>query len=250
MPTALLETLAPGIAQWTLNRPERRNALDLACLAECEQILSRLESDASVQVVVLTGAGEAFCAGFDLKEAARFAPAQGAGAVAVLDVQERLSALIERVTRLRQPVGAAIRGAASGGGLGLALAADIRVAGRSARFQVANAKLGLSAGDCGLTWLMPRLIGLSRSFELLLTGRPFDAEEADRIGLLSRLVDDDRVQAAALEIASSLVALGPLGPRMSKQVIYANLSAPDLRTAAIIETRAQVVCGAAAALKL
>ena len=156
--------------------------------------------------------------------------------------QERLSRLFERLIRLPQPVIAAVNGAAAGGGLALALAADVRIAGEGASFIVANARIGLSAGECGISWLLPRLIGLSRAFELMLTGRAVDAAEADRIGLVSRVVPVAELMETALGIARTIAANAPFGVRMTKEVVWANLQTPDLQAAIALENRTQVLC--------
>lgn len=231
-----------GIGLITLNRPERMNAITREWLDDFHAILDRLQYDRSVRAVVLTGAGRGFCAGFDLK--AKHAFIEDGSVAAKLEFQERLASVPEKMLRVRQPIIAAINGPAAGGGLAITLASDIRVAARSANFHVANARIGLSAGESGISWLFPRLVGLSRCFELLVTGRPFDAEEADRIGLLSRLVDDDAVMETAMGIARQIAANSGFAVRMSKDVIYANLTAPDIRTAAAIENRTQLLCGA------
>lgn len=233
-----------GVGIITLNRPERMNAINREWLECFHAILDDLHGRRDVRAVILTGAGRGFCGGFDLKEGHEFMADEGPGAVfANLDFQERLAAIPEKMIRARQPIIAAINGAAAGGGLAISLASDIRVAARSASFHVANARIGLSAGESGISWLFPRLVGLSRCFELLVTGRRFDAEEADRIGLLARLVDDADLMDSALSIARSIAANSPFGVRMSKEVIYASLSAPDLRTASAIENRTQLLCG-------
>lgn len=244
MAAVTFEVIEPRIGLITLNRPDRLNAIDDQWLADFHAILDRLHDDRTIRAVIITGAGRGFCAGFDLKGDHGFLKAEGPTRVGIqLDWQERLAAVAEGLTRMRQPVVAAINGPTAGGGLALALAADIRVAAHSANFHVANARIGLSAGESGISWLFPRLVGLSRCMEVLLTGRPFDAQEADRMGLLSRLVDDAALLQTALEIARAIAANPPFGVRMSKDTIYANLSAPDLRTAAAIENRTQLLCG-------
>ncbi len=244
MPAVTFSVDESGIGFITLNRPDSLNAINREWVEDFHAILDGLVNDNSVRVVILTGSGEAFCAGFDLKSGDEARREHGSSHVtAMLNYQERLATIIEKMIRSRQPIIAAIKGASAGGGLAIALASDIRVAGRSANFHVANARIGLSAGECGISWLFPRLVGLSRCFELLLTGRRFDAEEADRIGLLSRLVDDEQVMATALDIAKSIAANSAFGVRMSKEVIYAALSAPDFHTANAIENRTQLLCG-------
>lgn len=234
----------PGIGIILLNRPHAMNAITLEWVEDFHAVLDALPNETAIRSVILTGAGADFCAGFDLKSGDQ-AYQEGAGnpVARALNFQERIATLVEKMIRSRQPIIAAIKGAVAGGGLAIALGSDIRVAGRSAHFHVANARIGLSAGDAGISWLFPRLVGLSRCFELLVTGRAFDAEEADRIGLLSRLVDDDQVLESALQIGRAISENSAFGVRMSKDVIYAALSAPDLRTASAIENRTQLLCG-------
>ena len=234
----------PGVGLITLNRPERMNAITWDWVEDFHRILDALADDRTVRAVVLTGAGRGFCAGFDLKAEHSFMDAEGPAAVAAkLDAMERLTAIPEKMLRARQPIIAAVNGAAMGAGFALVLASDIRVASEAASFAVANARIGLSAGECGITWLFPRLVGLSRCFELLVTGRTFDAREADRIGLLSRLVEDEALMESAMEIARVIAANSGFAVRMSKDVIYAAMSAPDFRTASVLENRTQMLSG-------
>ena len=235
--------LEPGIGMITLNRPDSLNAINAEWIEDFHRILDNLLHDHDVRVIVLTGAGSSFCAGFDLKSGETAYKGAANPVTAMLDMQERLATIIEKMIRARQPIIAAIKGAAAGGGFALTLGSDIRVSGRSASFHVANARIGLSAGESGISWLFPRLVGLSRCFEVLVTGRRFDAAEADRMGLLTRLVEDDETLESALEIARAIAENSSFGVRMTKDVIYASLSAPDLRTAAAIENRTQLLCG-------
>jgi enoyl-CoA hydratase len=233
-----------GIGLIRLNRPEVMNAINGEWIENFHAILDSVRDDRSVRVIIITGAGRGFCGGMDLKAEHDYSVGtQAERAVKSWETQERLALIVEKLTRLRQPVIAAVNGASAGGGFAIALASDIRVAARSASFHVANVRAGISAGECGISWLFPRLVGLSRCFELLVTGRRFDAEEADRIGLLARVVEDDQLMDSALEIARAIAANSRFAVMMSKDVIYANLSAPDIRTAAAIENRTQMVCG-------
>jgi enoyl-CoA hydratase len=243
MSVILLDVVEDGVAILTLNRPERLNAIDDAWIEGMHDALDRLQDDRGVRVVIVTGAGRGFCAGADLKREGPLIHDEGEGQVrAGMRGQERLSSIFERITRLRQPVIAAINGPAAGGGLALALCADVRLASTTAAFHVANARIGLSAGECGISWLFPRLVGLSRCFELLLTGRPFDAAEAEKIGLVSRVVEVDALVSEALKLARAIAANAAFGVAMTKEVVWANLSAPDLRTAIALENRTQVLC--------
>lgn len=239
----VLDIVEDGIAVLTLNRPERLNAIDDAWIEGMHEALDRLHEDRAIRVAIVTGAGRGFCAGADLKREGPVIEDAGAGKVRDgMRGQERLSSIFERMTRLRQPIIAAVNGAAAGGGLALAIAADVRIASNRATFHVANARIGLSAGECGISWIFPRLVGLSRCFELLLTGRPFDAAEAERIGLVSRVTEPEHLMPAALDLARAIAANAAFGVAMTKEVVWANLGTPDLRAAIALENRTQVLC--------
>ncbi|MGE0742499.1 MAG: enoyl-CoA hydratase/isomerase family protein [Hyphomonadaceae bacterium] len=226
MSSILLDVVEDGVAVLTLNRPERLNAIDDSWIDGMHAALDRLSADRSIRVVVLTGAGRGFCAGADLKREGPVIHDEGAGQVRDgMRGQERLSSIFERMTRLRQPIVAAVNGPAADGGFALALAADVRLASTKANFHVANARIGLSAGECGISWIFPRLVGLSRCFELMLTGRPFDAAEAERIGLLSRVTEPDALIPEALKLARAIAANAAFGVAMTKEVVWANLGA-------------------------
>jgi enoyl-CoA hydratase len=200
----------PGVALLTLSRPERLNAMSHELVADLHAALDELDADRSCRVVVLTGAGRGFCAGLDLKSGATVPGTEDLVlAEAGLATQQHIATLVPHMRGLRQPIIAAVNGPAAGGGLALALASDVRLASTSARFNVAFIKVGLSGCDIGVSWLLPRLIGASAAFELLLTGRLIDAEEARRIGLVSRVVPDGEVVDAALDVADEIAATAP-----------------------------------------
>ena len=158
-----------------------------------------------------------------------------------MDLQQRIATLVPKLRGLRIPVVAAVNGAAAGGGLALALASDIRIAGRSARFNVAFVRIGLSGCDIGVSWLLPRWIGASRAFELLLTGRIVESDEADRIGLVTRGVDDDDLMDAAFEIARQICANSPTGIWMTKEVMWSQLEVSSLQAGIDLENRTQIL---------
>ena len=195
MDTLQVDQPHEGVTRITLNRPERLNAMNAALIAELHDALADIAADRACRVVVLTGAGRGFCAGLDL---GGYGDAPGSEDLdrvgATFATQTHIAALVPRLRSLPQPVIAAVNGPAAGGGLALALASDIRIAATSARFNVAFVRLGLSGCDIGVSWLLPRLIGASRAWELMLTGRIIDADEADRIGLVLRVVPDDELQ--------------------------------------------------------
>jgi len=237
-----VDTVGTGIAQITLNRPERLNAMNYALVSGLYDALDDLAADRSCRVIVLTGNGRGFCAGLDLSEGASPPTTREMGrAHAGMTVQKMIAGLVPKMRSMPQPILAAVNGAASGGGLALALASDVRVAAASARFNVAFIRVGLSGCDIGVSWLLPRLIGASRAFELLLTGRLIDATEADRIGLVSRVVPDGAVVDAALEVAELIVGNSPFGVRMTKEVMWSQLEIGSLHAGIDLENRTQVL---------
>jgi enoyl-CoA hydratase len=236
-----LERGADGIAWLRLNRPERRNALDDAMVDALAGLLDAVDADDTCRVLILTGAGKGFCAGFDLSLVDR-APGEEAGETAAWTRrQERFSALVARLRTIRQPVIAAVNGAASGAGFALALGADVRLAARSARFNAAFVRIGLSACDMGLSWLLPRAIGSSRAFELMLTGRFVDGAEAERIGLVSDTVDDASLPDRARALAEAIAQNSAFGVWMTKRGMWANLENPSLSSAIELENRTQIL---------
>jgi enoyl-CoA hydratase len=242
MSTVLRTDPRPGIALLTLNRPERLNAMSHELVADLHATLDDVAVDRDVRVVVLTGAGRGFCAGLDLKGAGPAPRADGLGrAQAGMTGQQHIAALVPRLRSLRQPVIAAVNGPAAGGGFALSLASDVRVAAASARFNVAFVRIGLSGCDIGVSWLLPRLIGASAAFELLLTGRLIDAEEARRVGIVSRVVPDGEVVDAALEIAEEIVANSPMGVWMTKEVMWSQLEVGSLHAGIDLENRNQIL---------
>ena len=242
MSAVILEQARPGILKITLNRPERLNAMNAQLVGELHEALDRVATDRTCRVVVLTGAGRGFCAGLDLHEGATPSDANGLGRVqAGMQVQKSIASLIPHLRAVPQPVIAAVNGAASGGGLALALGSDVRIAARSARFNVAFIRIGLSGCDIGTSWLLPRLVGASRAFELLLTGRLIDATEAERIGLVVRVVPDEDVVDAALETADLIAGNSPWGVRMTKEVMWSQLEISSLQAGIDLENRTQIL---------
>ena len=242
MSTVLLETVRPGIVLLTLNRPERLNAMSTELVGELHDRLDEVAADRDARVVILTGAGRGFCAGLDLKEVPSAPGSEGLGrAQAGMATQQYIASLVPHLRSLRQPVIAAVNGAASGGGLALALGSDVRIAGASARFNVAFVRIGLSGCDVGVSWLLPRLVGAARAHELMLTGRLIDAEEADRIGLVVRVVPDAELLDAALETATQIAANSPFGVWMTKEVMWSNLETSSLQAGIDLENRTQLL---------
>jgi len=246
MDDVLTEEVEPGVVLVTLNRPDRLNALSQGLIADLHETFEAIGRDRNVRVVVLTGAGKGFCAGADLKgvEGEHGAPGtEGMGDTALLLLtQEHLASLHERIHRLRQPVIAAVNGAAVGGGFALSLACDIRVAAASARFGAVFITLGVSACDMGTSYLLPRLVGASRSAELMLTGRIFDAAEAREMGLVLDVVADGEVVERAMVTARAIMRNAPLAVWMTKETMWQTVDAPSMRHALDMENRTQIMC--------
>jgi enoyl-CoA hydratase len=234
----LSERPADKVRLLTLNRPDRLNAMTAELSGALHEELAAVAADRSCRAVVLTGAGRGFCAGLDL---AGYGDAPGNdGSDAARD---RL-ANQEHMSRLRdtpQPIIAAVNGPAAGFGLALALGSDIRYAAHSAVFRVAFVNIGVSNCDMAVSWLLPRLVGASRSHELMLTGRRVDAEEAERIGLVAAVVDDDALRDRALQAAEQIAALAPWGVRLTKQGMWTALELASERAAVEYEDRQQIM---------
>lgn len=234
----------PEIVVVTLNRPEKLNALSSTLVEDLHSALDTIRADNDCQVVVLTGAGRGFCAGLDLTDP--HPPAVSAGLDAPragMRWQERIAELTVKLHRLRQPVIAAVNGAAYGGGFALAMASDIRIAARSARFCTQFIKLGIGGCDIGVSYTLPRIVGAGPAFDLILTARTVEADEALRLGMVSRISEDTEVLQDALGIAETLCGYGKFGLESTKQVLWANLDAGSLETALHVENRSQILAG-------
>jgi enoyl-CoA hydratase/carnithine racemase len=230
------------LAWLTLNRPDALNALSRRMVNELRDFFWNLVDDAETRVVVVRGAGRAFCAGLDLKEASEPASdSEGGGTSAHLRGQRHIAELVMLMRRAPQPIIAAVRGAASGGGFAIALAADVRVASESARMNAAFIRLGLSACDVGVSYFLPRLVGASVASELLLTGDFIDAARAERTGLVSRVVPEDQLDACARAMAESMLRNSPVALRLTKDCLKHSIDAGSLEAAIAMEDRNQVL---------
>lgn len=245
-PGVLVERLEPGIVAVVLNRPRRKNALSQAVVTELHQVFDEIANDRTTRAVVLTGAGGSFCAGADIKGDGSLPPgADGMAPIPLtLTAQKHIASLNEKIHRLRQPVIAAVDGVAVGGGFGLALACDIRYASTRASFGAVFIKLGISGCDVGVSYFLPRMVGAARSAELLLTGRIFDAAEAQRMGLVLDVVSPDELMAKAVETARRIAEHSPFAVWMTKETMWRTVDAPSLGHAVDLENRTQVMCTA------
>jgi enoyl-CoA hydratase len=235
-----------GAVDWvTLNRPDALNSLNIGLVDDLLDYFGKLYFDRAVRIVVLRGAGRAYCAGLDLKESGRRRNVEGAsasGPAAGLDSQRRISEIVMRMRRCPQPIVSLVHGPACGGGFALALASDIRIAGQSARMNAAFIRIGLSACDIGVSYFLPRLVGVSVASELMLTGRFIDAERALRVGLVSDVVPDEKMAEAARPYLDEMLTTSPLGLRLTKECLNMSVDAPSLESAIAMEDRNQILC--------
>jgi enoyl-CoA hydratase len=229
-----------GHLTWlTLDRPDSLNAMSRTLIRELGGFFHALHDDRETRVLVLRGAGRAFCAGLDLKEE-RGDVADGS-VQGGLRGQREVSELVMLMRRAPQPIIAAVHGPACGGGFALALAADVRIAGESARMNAAFIRIGLSACDVGVSYFLPRLVGASVASELLLTGNFIDAARAERVGLVSRVVPDAELDTAARAMAEDMLRNSPLGLRLTKECLKLSIDAPSLEAAIAMEDRNQIL---------
>jgi enoyl-CoA hydratase len=238
----LVEEPAPHVHRLTLNRPDQLNAMTAEL---CESLHAELRSaagDRSCRAVILTGAGRGFCAGVDLQGYGSAPDNDGSDEPRDrLANQQHMSTLVLGLRALPQPVIAAVNGPAAGLGFALALGCDIRYASSSAVFRAAFINIGVSNCDMATSWLLPRLIGASRSHELMLTGRRVDAEEALRFGLVAELAEPQDLAARALAAAEQIASLAPWGVRLTKRGMWSALEIPSEQTAVEYEDRQQIM---------
>ena len=225
-------TVKDHIATILLNRPEKLNTFTDEMIRTWRESVQEAQNDDNVRVVVLTGAGRAFCAGGDMSK--RAAEAQGAVPMKLTPIErkEHMRAGAQSVAlalqALEKPIIAAVNGAAVGAGMDMALMCDIRLAAKSARFSEAYLRVGLVPGAGGC-YFLPRVVGLSKALELFFTGDFVDGPEAERIGLVSHCYDDDKLMEEAYRLAAKIVNAPPIAVRMIKRTIYQSLDT-DLRT--------------------
>jgi len=240
MSTVAVEQPAEHVRIIRLNRPDQRNALNFSLVGDLHDALDAVAADDACKVAILTGAGSSFCAGLDLRDHG-MPPEVGAHRHrdAGVSGQAFLANLTQHLHDTPQIVIAAVNGAAFGGGLALASACDLRIAGESARFCSAFIRTGLTGTDAGISYFLPRLIGASHAFDMIVSGRTVDAAEARMMGLVSRIAPDDELEGSALELAASIAEYTTFGLRRTKEVLWHNLEAPSLASALAMENRNQ-----------
>jgi enoyl-CoA hydratase len=236
-----MERLDRQICVLRLNRPARLNAFTREMVADFNRALDTLSEDRDCRAIVLTGNGRGFCSGQDVTAADERNRNAPSGIVERMYWQGQFSGMSQRIRALPQVVVAAVNGPCVGAGMAIALAADVRIIAHSARFLVAAVRLGLTAGESGISYLLPRLIGASRAFEIMLTGRPVESEEAERIGLAAMRVDDGELMKAVERWTRDLLANSPFATTHTKRVMWDNLDASSFHTAIELENRSQIL---------
>ena len=242
MTADVLQVEERGAVTWlTMNRPERLNALDPALTDALRHYFEGLNARSTARVVVLQGAGRAFCAGLDIKDTT----AQDGGARGVeemLEKQKSIRDIMLAMRRCPQPIISVVQGAASGGGFALALASDIRLATPDARMNAAFIRIGLSACDVGVSYFLPRMVGSSVAAEYLLTGRFMEAQRAYGLGLVSRVAPLADLLADAQSLAEDMLNATPVALRLTKDALGLAIDAPSMEAVIALEDRNQVLC--------
>lgn len=230
-----------GPVDWlTLNRPDRLNALTGRMVDELCQYFESLKQDYGVRVVVMRGAGRGFCAGLDIREHQQGERMDTGGGT--LQPGYHLFDIVTLMRDCPQPIVALLHGPVCGGGMGIALAADMRIAGESMRMNDAFVALGRSGCEFGLSYFLPRLVGLGVATELMYTGSFIDAVRAKEVGLVNRVSTDAGMEAAARELLEPMLRTAPLGLRMTKQTLNRALRVSDLLAVMDLEANAQRIC--------
>ncbi len=242
MPYVTVEKPRPHVSLITLNRPERLNALSFEVVEPLYAALHQVSADNDTWVAVLTGAGRGFCAGLDLEDEGIPPGIDGLPMSRIaIRAMHYFSDLVPTLRAMPQPVIAAINGPAIGGGMCLPLGADIRIAAQSAIFRAAGINNGITATELGISYLLPRLIGASRAWEMLLSGRDVDAAEAERAGIVSCVVPDEALLDTAFTMAARMCSYSPHGISMTKRVLWSSLEAGSLTNAIDLENRNQLL---------
>lgn len=244
MSTVTVSKPREHISVITLCRPERLNAMSAELISDTCAAFREVGADNDTWVAIVTGHGRSFCSGLDLEDSGVVPGTKGLTLARMgMRAMEHFAQIVPALRAMPQPAIAAVNGPAYGGGLCLALGADIRIAEQRAVFNATGIVNGLTSTELGASYLLPRLIGASRAFDMMLTGRQVDAVEAERIGLVSRVVPDGEGLNAALDIAEKMCKFSPYGLAMTKQVLWANLEVSNLQAAIDLENRNQILLG-------
>ena len=228
-----------------LDRPARLNAINPRMCDELQHYFDGLLRHRETRVVILHGAGRAFCAGYDIKEAEPVS----SGPVTGMEFQRQVSEVFMRMRRCPQPIVCLCHGATTGGGLAFALASDVRIATPDVKLNVAMVKVGLTGCDVGISYFLPRAVGQSVAAELMMTGRMLAPERALGLGLVSALVEREALEAAGRAMAADMLKTSPLGLRLTKEGLRLAVDAPSLEAAVALEDRGQILCASAGFFK-
>ncbi len=238
-PWRCIDVQRDGDVEWlSLSRPDNFNALNLALTQELYDYFGSLPDRQDVRVVVMRGLGRHFCAGYDLEDVDQLTVSLDQG----LRLQRQLSAVVLRMRRCPQPIVGLLQGAACGGGFALALGCDVRFAAPNARMNVAMAKIGLTGCDMGISYFLPRAVGPAIAAELMYTGRFVNAERALRIGLVNDVVPEDKLAETAKELVQEMLAMSPVGLRLTKDGLAMAQETSNLATVMALEDRGQAMC--------
>ena len=236
-----IEKPRPHVSVVRMDRPERMNSMAFELVVPLHEALAEVAADNDTRCVILTGTGRGFCSGADTQGTA---PPPNIDGLTLTRIATRsmtlLADLVVAMRRMPQPVICAVNGAAIGGGFCLALGGDIRLAAESAYFRAAGINNGLTATELGLSFLLPRAIGSSRAFEICLSGRDVSAQEAERIGLVSRVVPDAQLMDEALALAEQINGWSPQGVQLTKRMLWAGLETGSLQAAIELESHTQL----------
>jgi enoyl-CoA hydratase len=242
--TLIVDRPHTGVVVLQLNRPKQLNAINEVMRNELADTLVAIATDTSVNAVVLTGAGRGFCSGIDVRD---FGPGMLEASDPAIDrlrFQEAMAALPQAIWDLPQPVIAAVNGPCVGAGFALSLAADIRICSATATFGNGAILLGLSGAEMGMSYHLPRIVGTSVAADWMLTGRTVTAQEADRRGLVSEVVEPDRLAGRAIELAAGIAELPSFGVQLTKRALQVNTDAAGVEAAMELENRNQVLAHA------
>jgi len=242
--TIKFEEPEPGIGLLRFNRPDCLNALSMEMVDELHDFYARISRLKHVRVLIVTGEGRGFCAGADLKDKRILESGvmQSDAGAHLENVQKPNSDVITAMRRIPQPIIAAVNGVAAGGGFCYVLASDVIIAGAGAGFVASFINIGLSGAELGTAYFLPRLVGSARAAEILLTGRTVSAAEAEKIGLITRMVADESLMDTAMETARMMLTKSRLGLQLTKEALTRNLDAPSLEAAIELEDRNQTIC--------
>jgi enoyl-CoA hydratase/carnithine racemase len=239
--TLIVDRSQTGVVVLQLNRPKQLNAINEVMRVELTETFAAIGTDSAVNVVVITGAGRGFCSGIDVRNFAARTVEASDPAIDRLRFQEAMAALPQAIWNVPQPVIAAVNGPCVGAGFALCLAADIRICSATATFGNGAILLGLSGAEMGMSYHLPRIVGTSVAADWMLTGRTVTAKEADRRGLVSELVEPERLDQRALELARTIAELPPFGTQLTKRALQVNTDAAGLGPALELENRNQVL---------